>query len=84
MQQAAQDHTVSVSAGSQAVAEKQSGMQDDGIMIPSTGAETAQVMEDDGVQLDNNVEAGQSFDDGVSLEDSAAEPDNGSENDYEL
>ena len=84
MQQAAQGNTVSVSAGSQAVAEKQSGMQDDGVLIPSAGAETAQVMEDDGVQLDNNVEAGQSFDDGVSLEDSAAEPDNGSENDYEL
>ena len=84
MQQAAQDNTVSVSAGSQAAAEKQSGMQDDGAMIPSAGAETAQIMENDGVQLDNNVEAGQSFDDGASLEDSAAEPDNESENDYAL
>lgn len=83
IQQAAQENTASFSTGGQPAAEKQSGMQDDGVLIPSVGAETAQTMEDDGAQLDS-VEAGQSFDDGASLEGGAAEPENGSENDYEL
>lgn len=83
IQQAAQENTASFSTGGQPAAEKQSGMQDDGVLIPSAGAETTQMMEDDGAQLDS-VEAGQSFDDGASLEGGAAEPENGSENDYEL